>query len=50
MPSVSIACGNIANDLEAKLFVKEGFQTNVALGILDGIYQAKEIIEEAEGK
>ena len=50
VPSVSIACGNIANDLEAKLFVKEGFQTNVALGILDGIYQAKEIIEEAEGK
>lgn len=48
IPCVSIACGNIANDLEAQLFVQEEFQKNVALGILDGIYQAKEIIDEAK--
>lgn len=46
MPSVSIACGDMSNEKEGELLTRDSYQTNLANGILDGIYLAKEKIEQ----
>lgn len=42
MPAVSIACGDLSNEKEGLLLTTAPYQKNVAKGILDGIYDAKE--------
>ncbi len=45
MPAVSIACGDLSNEKEGQLLTTAPYQKNVAKGILDGIYDAKEKLE-----
>lgn len=45
MPAVSIACGDLSNEKEGQLLTIAPYQKNVAKGILDGIYDAKEKLE-----
>ena len=46
IPAVSIACGDMSNDKEGELLTREAYQKNIAKGILDGIYLAKQKLEE----
>lgn len=46
MPAVSIACGDMANEMEGELLTRDSYQTNIANGILDGISIAKEKLEK----
>ena len=45
MPAVSIACGDLSNEKEGQLLTTAPYQKNVAKGILEGIYDAKEKLE-----
>lgn len=45
IPAVSIACGDLSNEKEGQLLTTIPYQTNVAKGILEGIYKAKEKLE-----
>lgn len=45
IPAVSIACGDLSNEKEGQLLTTLPYQTNVAKGILEGIYKAKEKLE-----
>lgn len=45
IPSVSIACGDLSGEKEGQLLTMSPYQMNVAKGILDGIYKAKEKLE-----
>lgn len=45
MPAVSIACGDLSNEKEGQLLTTAPYQKNVAKGILEGIYVAKEKLE-----
>ena len=48
IPAVSIACGNLSDEAEAELFAKHAFREKVAAGILNGINQAYETLEDTE--
>lgn len=45
IPAVSIACGYLSGDKEGQLLATIPYQKNVAKGILEGIYTAKEKLE-----
>ena len=45
MPAISIACGDMSNEMEGELLTRDSYQNNLAGGILEGIYSAKEILE-----
>ncbi len=42
VPAVSIACGDLSSEKEGQLLTTLPYQKNVAKGILDGIYKAKD--------
>ena len=42
VPAVSIACGDLSSEKEGQLLTTLPYQENVAKGILDGIYKAKD--------
>jgi len=45
IPAVSIACGDLSGEKEGQLLTTLPYQKNVAKGILEGIYKAKEKLE-----
>lgn len=45
MPAISIACGDMSNEMEGELLTRDNYQNNLAGGILEGIYSAKERLE-----
>lgn len=45
VPAVSIACGDLSGEKEGQLLTTLPYQKNVAKGILEGIYKAKEKLE-----
>ena len=44
MPAISIACGDMSNEMEGELLTRDSYQNNLAGGILDGIYLARDIL------
>ena len=46
MPAVRIACGDMSNETEGELLTRDSYQSNLAGGILDGIYAARKKLEE----
>ena len=46
IPSVSIACGYLSNEKEGVLLTMDGYQKNLAKGILQGIKEARTALEE----
>lgn len=46
VPAVSIVCGDMAHETEGELLTRESYQKNMAEGILDGIYFAKDKLEQ----
>ena len=46
IPAVSIACGDMSGEPEGELLARDSYQINLAKGILDGIYEAKEQLEQ----
>ena len=46
LPAVSIACGDMSNEKEGELLTRENYQKNIASGMLNGILQAKELLEQ----
>lgn len=45
IPAVSIVCGDMAHETEGELLTRESYRKNLAKGILEGIYSAKEKLE-----
>lgn len=45
IPAVSIACGDLSGEKEGRLLTTLPYRKNVAKGILEGIYKAKEKLE-----
>lgn len=45
VPAVSIACGDLSGETEGRLLTTLPYQKNLAKGILEGIYKAKEKLE-----
>ncbi len=45
IPAVSIACGDLSGEKEGQLLTTLPYQKNLAKGILEGIYKAKEKLE-----
>ncbi len=45
IPAVSVSCGNLLNEKEGALLSMDGYQRNLAKGILNGIQQVREILE-----
>lgn len=46
MPAVSISCGDMSNEKEGELLTRENYQKNIAEGILNGIFEAKEVLAQ----
>lgn len=42
IPAISVACGDLSGELEGQLLTTQPYQKNIAKGILEGIYTAKE--------
>lgn len=45
IPAVSIACGDLSGETEGRILTTLPYQKNLAKGILEGIYKAKEKLE-----
>lgn len=46
IPAVSIICGDMSGEPESELLTMDNYQLNIAKGILDGIYEAREQLEQ----
>ena len=46
IPAVGLQCGNLSNETEGVLLTRENYQSNMADGILDAIYEALDRLEQ----